>query len=188
MAVLELKISTKRDTSTLIQAFETAGGKQQIGNRMVNFVQSVISGTELAMSSSIPPQIAITIQENKTQATGSFTFSNTATANDTVLVNGVTFTYVASGATGNQVNRGASATDSAANLATVINASASALITAYVTAAAALGVCTITSSFYGTSGNQVTIAEGVDAGSVILASGARLTAGTNDATAQTLQF
>jgi hypothetical protein len=77
--------------------FETAGGNRQIGQRVADYVERVISGNELAMSSSIPPQIAISIQENQIQATGSFTFSAVATADDTVLINGVTFTAVASG-------------------------------------------------------------------------------------------
>lgn len=189
MAVLILQISSARDASTLGSVFETAGGKQQIGNRLVNFVQSVITGTELAMSSSVPPQIAISIQENAVQASGSFVFSNAATANDTVLVNGVTFTCVNSGATGNQFNKGASATASAANLATTINASSSNLIDGYVTASNPVdGTCLITSDFYGLDGNQCTIAEGIDGGSVITVSGARLTGGAADASAQTLQY
>lgn len=190
MSVLNLQISTARDTSTLQSTFETAGGKQQIGNRIVNFVTSVLSGSELALSSVIPPQIAISIQENAVQATGSFVFSNAATANDTVLVNGVQFTYVSSGATGNQVNVGVSATASAANLATTINASASALVSSsYLVASNPVaGTCLITSANYGIFGNQCTIAEGVDSGSVITVSGARLTVGAADASAQTLQF
>lgn len=188
MAVLELKISSARDTSTLTSVFETAGGKQQIANRIVNFVTSLLSGTELAMSSSIPPQIEISIQENKVQASGTITFSAAATANDTLLINGVTFTAKASGAGANEFNVGVSATASATNLAAAINASVTALVSGYVTASSALGVVTVTSVFYGLSGNQCTTAEGVDAGSVITVSGARLTAGAADATAQTLQF
>lgn len=116
---------------------------------------------------------------NGVAATGTITFSGTGAANDTILVNGVTFTAKTSGATGNQWNVGASATASAANLAAAINASATALVSDHVTASAASGVVTITSKFNSVAGNAVTIAEGVDAGSVMAVSGARLTGGTN---------
>lgn len=188
MAVLKLALSTKRDDETLESLFETVGGNREIGTRLVNYLQSLITGTELAMDASTPPQIAISIQENETAATGSVTFSNVPTQDDTVIINGVTFTARDSGATGNQFNKGANVTATALNLANAINASATALIDGYVTASPALGVVTLTSDFYGLAGNQVTLAEGVDTGGVISVSGARLTGGAVDATAQTLQF
>lgn len=188
MAVLVLGVSTARDVSTLMSRFETPGGNGQIANRICNFLTSLYSGTELALSSSVPPQIAISIRENEISATGTFSFSGVTTANDTVIVNGITFTYVASGATGNQVNRGATATDSAANLASTVNASVSSLVNGYVTASAATGVTTIISNNHGIFGNQATISKGVDAGSVITVSGARLVGGASDPNGQTLQF
>ncbi len=189
MSVLNLQISSGRDTSTLQSVFETVGGKQQIGNRIVNFVQSLISGTELAMSSSIPPQIAISIQENAVRAFGTFIF-DTVIATDVFVINGVTFTAVASGATANQFDVGVSDTQTAANAAASVNASVTALVAGYVTASSAAGltttgVLTITSAFYGLSGNQVTIST---PDTTITASGARLASGAVDATAQTLQF
>jgi phage tail sheath gpL-like len=188
MSVLKLSISSARPTAELSTRYETAGGKYEIANRLVQYIVSLMTGSELAMSSSVPPSIAISIQENQVQASGTIAFSGVSTANDTVLINGVTFTAVASGATGNQWNVGADATASAANLATAINASVTSLVSGYVTASAATGTLTITSAFYGLSGNQCTIAKGVDAGSVMTVSGARLTAGAEDATAQTLSF
>lgn len=120
---------------------------------------------------------------NPVAATGTITFSDKATANDTVLINGVTFTAKASGATGDQFNVGASATASATNLAAAINASASALVSGHVSASSAAGVVTITSKFNSVAGNAVTTAKGVDSGSVITVSGARLTGGTNGSSA-----
>lgn len=187
MAVLILNISTLRDDSTLEQMFETAGGKQQIGQRIVDYVQRIVSGNELAMSSSIPPSIAISIQENAVRASQTVTFSNVATANDTIVINGVTFTAAAS-AGANQWAVGATAATSASGLAAAINASVTALVSGYVTAAAVEGVCTVTSVFYGLAGNTMTIAEGVDFASVMTVGGARLAGGLADATAQTLQF
>jgi hypothetical protein len=184
MSVLKLKVTTSRDDAYLESNFETAGGEREIAQRISDYIQRVLCGNELGS----PPSIAIEVQGNQVQATGSFAFSNVPTANDTVLINGVTFTCVNSGATGNQFNKGSTATEAAENLATTINASSTALIDGYVTASAASGTCLITSDFYGLSGNQCTIAEGVDGGSVITVSGARLTGGAEDSTAQTLNF
>ena len=187
MAVLKLAITSGRPTAELVSRFETAGGNREIANRITTFLTSVATGTELADSGSAP-SIAISIQDSETRASGTIVFSAQASANDTVIINGVTFTCVASGATGNQWNAGVSATATAANLATAINASATALVSGYVTASAATGTLTITSVFYGLSGNQCTIAKGVDAGGVMTVSGARLTGGAADSSAQTLSF
>lgn len=189
MAVLKLAISSARDDSTLEQNFEVAGGNRAIGTRIINYITSLITGTEGAMSSSVPPSIAISIQENEVQASQTVTLSGNLTANDTLVINGVTFTAVASGATGNQFNIGGSAALTIVAAAACINASATALIPGYVTAAATSAtVLTVTSVFYGLAGNTMTIAEGVDAGNVMTVGGARLAAGAADATAQTLTF
>lgn len=187
MAVLKLKITTARDTNTLKSIFETAGGNHAICQRIVNFIESINGGSELAQGASTPPSIAISIQNNQVLASQTVTFSAVATANDTVVINGVTFTAAAA-AGANQWAVGASATASAAGLAAAINASVTALISGYVTATSALGVTTVTSAFYGLAGNTATIAEGVDAGNVMTVGGARLTGGLEDATAQTLNF
>ena len=81
----------------------------------------------------------------------------------------------------------ASATASAANLSAAINASETALVSGTVSASAATGTVTITALVKGQLGNAVTIAKGVDAGSVMTVSGARLTGGSN-ATARTFSF
>lgn len=188
MAVLKLKITTARPSTYLVSNFQTAGGARQIAERIKQYLERVYTGNELAQSSSIAPQITVTDQNNEVQANGTVTFSAAATANDTILVNGVTFTAKASGAGANEFNIGVSATASATNLAASINASVTALVAGYVTASSALGVVTVTSAFYGKGGNQATIAEGVDAGSVISVSGARLTGGAVDSGELTLNF
>lgn len=108
-------------------------------------------------------------------ATGTATFS-TAVATNTLTVNGVTFTAVASGATGNQFNIGADDTASAANLAAAINASTSPAVKGSVTASSALGVVTITARAPGTGGNAITLAE---TGDGITVSGEVLSGGFN---------
>lgn len=189
MSVLKLAITSARPDSYLESNFETAGGKNAIAQRIVNYVQSLTTGSELAESASAPPSIAISVQGNEVQASGTFIL-DTVIATDVISINGVNFTCVASGATGNQFNVGADDVETAANLAAAINASVTALVSGYVTATSAAGltttgVVTVTSSFYGLSGNQTLIAS---ADATIVASGARLTGGLADATAQTLSF
>lgn len=188
MSTLIVKVTTGRAAADLKTNLQSAADKHSVVNRVAQYITSTHTGSQEAESATQPPSINIQVQDNTARATGTFTFSAAATANDTVLINGVTFTAVASGATGNQWNVGASATATATNLAAAINASVTALVSGYVTATSALGVVTVKSVFYGTAGNMVTIAKGVDAGSVITVSGARLTGGAVDAGALTLNF
>jgi phage tail sheath gpL-like len=187
MSVLKLAITSKRPVAYLSSQFETTTDKHAVAQRIINFLQSLQTGTELAASASAPPSIAISVQDSQVQASGTIAFSAQATANDTILINGVTFTCAAS-PTGNQWAPGANAAATASNLATAINASATALVSGYVTASASAGTLTITSAFYGLSGNQCTIAKGVDSGTVMTVSGARLTGGAEDSSAKTLSF
>ncbi len=188
MSVLNLSITTGRPDAELITRYESGKGPKAIAQSLADFVLGVSSGTELAASTSAPPSLAISVQGNTTAASGTVTFSAAATADDTVLVNGVTFTAAATGATGNQWNVGATLVDSATNLAASISGSVTALVTGVVTAVGASGVVTISALTGGVSGNLITIAEGVDAGNVMTVSGARLTGGAADATAVTLSF
>lgn len=187
-STLILTVITARPKTYLSTTFETAGGGRQIAQRVVNYLERIIGGSESAYDTTNSPSIAISIRGNAVAATGSIVFSAVATANDTILINGVTLTCVNSGATGNQWNKGSNATDSAANLVTTINASASALVSSQVSATSSVGTVTIKSLTYSVYGNATTIAEGVDGGSVITVSGARLTTGAVDSTAQTLSF
>lgn len=184
MGQLNLQIATRRDDATLKAAFETPGSSapKSIGNKIAAFIESIYSGSELGPSGSAP-SVAISIHGQATPASGTFTFSSIANTN-TLAINGVTFTCVTSGATGNQFNVGASDTEAATNAAAAINASATALIAGYVTANSALGVVTITSVARSITGNQTTITGGTH----VTASGARLTGGLADPTALTLSF
>lgn len=189
MSKLNLAISSRRDDATLKKIFETPGtsSKHSIARSLINFLEGLTSGSELGPSGSAP-SVAVSIEGQAVAASGTITFSGVGQALDTVLINGVTFTARASGATGNEWNVGASASASASALAAAITASATALVSAHVTASAASGVVTITSKFSGVQGNAVTIAEGVDGLNHMAVSGARLTAGAADASAITLSF
>lgn len=237
-------------------------------NAIARFFDGVAVGNKLC---------SFDVEVDMAKATGTITFSDTGEASDTILVNGVTFTAVASGATGNQFNVGAkatkviqdltytakkpgsarnsitvaytggatagaevvsvvgnaisvqiengvstatqiktavdasgaaaalvsvtisgtagnaqavaaaanlaggtgSATLTASSLASAINASATTLVSGTVSAEAASGVVTLTALYGGQMGNAITVAEGVDADSVISVSGARLTGGAD---------
>lgn len=184
MSQLNLAISSRRDDATLKAMFETPGtiASKSIANKLVTFLTGLATGSELGPSGSAP-SIAISIHGQATPASGTFTFVSIANTN-TLTINGVVFTCVTSGATGNQFNVGASDTEAAANAAIAINASVTALIPGYVTGTSALGVVTISSAFRGLGGNQTTITGGTN----VTASAARLTAGAADATAKTLSF
>lgn len=160
------------------QVMAETGNRFKTGNLLHQYFNALRAGIRKATC-------AIAVIAVK--ASGTFTFSAVLTASDTLVINGVTFTARASGASGDEFNIGASATASATNLAAAINASATALISGYVVATSALGVVTITSVRPGTLGNCITIAEGVDGGTVIAASGARLTGGT-EGTERTFYF
>ena len=115
-------------------------------------------------------------------ATGSAVFSGQPTASDTITFNGTAVTFVASGATGNQVNIGGSLPVTLASLLTFLNGSADTQIvkfryyvvgsTLYVAAAAT-----------GAGGNSLTLAKSSTA---ITLSGATLSGGTGTDVSTTL--
>lgn len=129
--------------------------------------------------------IALTIDDGTAvAATGTVTLSGVGAAGDTVVINGVTLTAVASGAVNNQWNVGGSSTISATNLAAAINASTSGLVSGTVSAASVTNVVTLTALALGQPGNAVTLAA-TGAGA---ASGARLTGGVASASASSVTY
>jgi hypothetical protein len=126
-------------------------------------------------------------------ATGNITFTTNPVAGQTLVINGTTVTWEASGATGNQANIGASLGDSLANLVAVLNASADTGLVALKYAldppnspvsGGNLGSggnrILIADKTVGTGGNALTITAGTTTGAT--ASGATLTGGTASAT------
>jgi hypothetical protein len=186
MGQLNLQIATRRDDATLKAAFETPGStaKLSILNRLINFITSTGTGTQLGPSGAAP-SIAISVEGQAVAASGTFTVATGGSANnETCSIAGVTFTAKTSGATGNQFNISATAATQATNMAAAINASSS--LTGIVTASSALGVVTITAASKGLMGNGIAISEGTL--SNVTKSGALLTAGAADASAITLSF
>lgn len=110
------------------------------------------------------------------KATGTVTVATNPSTGDTVVVNGVTFTFKTTAATADEVTIGASAAATATNLAAVLNAStAPAVAIAQYSAAAA--VVTVTANSYGVAGNTFTLGAGT-AGVKVTVSGATLAGGS----------
>lgn len=155
------------DMKELIQA--DTGLRAQAGKRMMNYFRSLIGGARSAK---------VIVNVNAVKATGTITLS-AHVATDTVTVNGITFTCVASGATGNQYNVGADDTATAVALAAALNANTT--LDGMIVATSALGVVTLTALHPGELGNAVTLAISAH-GSV---SAARMAGGTNGAVEKT---
>jgi len=168
MATLNITVASGR-TSDQLQKLQVAGGKHSQVRNLLNYLHSVTSGCEAAVDASTPRSMIVEVQDSKVKASGTLTLASVIATN-TAIINGVTFTAVAAGATGNQFNVGGTDTITAANLAAAINASVTALVAGYVTATSAAAVVTVSSAFYGLAGNQTTIAGG---GATVTASGAR---------------
>lgn len=183
-STLKVTLISNRDNGWLSQNFETAGGNRAIGQRLADYVTRIFSGAEASYAGVTPPTISMSIEGNAVRASATLTCVSVIATN-TVVINGVSFAAVNSGATGNQFVRSGTDSVTATNLAAAINASASALVSGYVTAVAASNVVTVYSVFYGIGGNQVTLTTG---GGTIAASTARLIGGAVDATALSLTY
>jgi flagellin len=135
------------------------------------------TGIEVASSQTV----ATTVNTfTGTLGTSTAAFAAVATAGQTLAVNGQTYTFVASGGSGLNVDIGADATASAANLVTAITARETALGTASrVTASSAAGTLTITSA-YATSSNAHVAITGTNGATVVnnVVAGAGVAAGS----------
>lgn len=153
--LLKSSTAAKAESMALLGLF----GALQGGNRIASVDVQVAGGTSAA-------------------ASGTIAFSGISTANDTILINGVVMTAVASGATSTQWNVKTTAALQAAEVIRAINANPSALVSGTVVASlTSTATVTLTAVAKGLLGNAVTIAKGTDAGTVMTVSGARLTGG-----------
>lgn len=116
---------------------------------------------------------AVLTEVGGSAATGTITIATNPSDGDTVTVNGVVVTFKTSGATGNQVNIGASAGATATALAAFLNASSLAGLSVATYTANASAV-TVTYDVKGTAGNNFTLASGQAS---VTVSGAKLTGG-----------
>lgn len=111
-----------------------------------------------------------------TSATGNITFTTNPTGSQTIILNGITWTFVVSGATGNQSNLGSTLEKTLAILAGALTSSANASLTVANYQANPTQLL-ITYATTGTGGNSYTIDVGTTTGST--ASGLTLTGGSS---------
>lgn len=101
----------------------------------------------------------IFLAHNAVAANAVLTFTGAGTALDTITIGNIVITLVTSGATGNQINIGASASATAANLAAFINAGGNGGNLSGICSAVVVGaVVTLTAAVPGAIGNGLQLA------------------------------
>lgn len=174
MAIVKLTLDTGDQTTSGFnsQCDLSVGGLDALNN-FVNYMASQTGGNQLGEVSNV-------FQVGMAKATGTLTFASVV-ATDVFTINGVSFTAVASGATGNQFDVGGDDAATVVNAVAAINASASALVSgnAGVVAVANDDVVELTARTSGVTGNAITL---TSADATITVSGDRLTGGSDGTT------
>lgn len=111
------------------------------------------------------------------QATGSYVLTDNPTINDTLVFNGLTFTFVASSASAVQITIGAYLDDTIANALAILNASVNAAITPATYSSPASGTILATYTALGTVGNAYSL--GTSPAGIYSRSASTLAGGTN---------
>lgn len=126
-----------------------SGERRKCVTNLINILKAFASGAKLI-------NMDVTVSSsNPVAASGSIVLSySDIDADDTVTIGGVTLTAKASGANGTtQFNKQTSATVTAENLATCINANTT--LNKHVVASAATGTVTVTAKMKGSIGNLI---------------------------------
>jgi hypothetical protein len=142
---------------------------------------AVVNPPALMISQGIGSNVPNPVQSSVAAAArGTISLSSNPIAGDTLVVNGTTFTFVASGATGNQVNIGANAAATATNLHTVLTASvvANVALANYTVSGAVVTVVYKTTGPDGNSFSLYSSAIAVDLSGSSLTGGALTVAGS----------
>lgn len=113
--------------------------------------------------------------DKRVKATGFVQFAANPANNQTIVINGVTWTFKTSGATGTQTNLGVSLAATLTQLVTDLNASGNTSIDD-ATYSTTTGKLVVTHDTFGPTGNAFTLGKGTGASAV---SAATLTGGTN---------
>jgi hypothetical protein len=174
---LVLTIETNEPVGTLRDILsDSSSRKLPFAQKVRNYFKALQNGSRKAIvNSGVASGAADAVAASQT-----LTFSDAATALDTVTVNGVVFTAETAGAVGNQWNISALGTAplraaaDAASLAAAINASATDAASGVVKASAVGAVVTVTCLIPGVIGNSLPLAKSSTAitlGGAALASG-----------------
>ena len=114
-------------------------------------------------------------------ATGTITFADNPTATDTITVNGTSFEFVASGATGNEINIAGTLPLTLDNMLTVLNGSTVAGVALATYTEDGIDELTITYDTLSTAGNLFTLAASSDTPSAATLAGGLNTGAASEA-------
>lgn len=112
-------IATATEQATIATTAADAASQAAQSTADIRFATCALMRADLAHDAEIA---ALVYADQHIAGYNTYTISTNVVANDTVLFGGITFTAVTIGAEGNEFNVGTTATESAANLATAINA------------------------------------------------------------------
>lgn len=169
---VEVEIQTTTHPVTVDQFGETLI-KEYITGRKVVVKVPLVESTLDRLKECLPGSTLVT---NGTKATGTLTVATNPSANDTIILGGVTLTFKTSVSVVTDVLIGATAAATAANIAATINTAVSGALT-NISAAVAGAVVTLTAKTAGTGGNSFALSAGT-AGVKVTVSGATMTGGT----------
>jgi hypothetical protein len=175
-----VEVSVKTDThKVMIDQFGKTPINEYIMGREVS-VKCPLAETTLENMVAIMPGATLT-QVGGAAATGTITVATNPSDSDTIVVNGVTFTFKTAAASATEVTIGASAGGTATNLGAKLNASTNEAV-AMAQYSVAASVVTVTANRKGTAGNAFTLSSGT-AGVKVTMSAGTLTGGTEPTSA-----
>jgi hypothetical protein len=134
------------------QILAPAGNVQEQAQKLGNFFSGLAGGAYLGTV-----RVAQIATGSSDRASLALTIADVPTADDTVTIGGVVFTWKASPSGQGQVAHGASATAAATNLVAKINAHDS--LAGAVVATSAAGVVTVSAALPGKWGNLIAVSE-----------------------------
>lgn len=171
---VEVEVTTSTKEVTVDQYGETPVNEYITGRKLM--VKAPFAETDVDSLHSMMKYVGSTLVDDGVKAAGSITVATNPTANDTVVVNGVTFTFVAAPAAITDVKIGANALATAATLLLQLQFSTNPAVATATFAADASVAGKINVSFRksGTAGNAFTL---VKTGTAVTVSAATLTGG-----------
>lgn len=147
MGLLNLAIEVTDSNASILGALNLVEGDPALNiTKVAQYLAGQVGGRG----------VNVDVSQAAVAASAVITLSGLPVADETLTVNGVTFTAKAIGAAGDQFNIGVSAAATATNLATAISNSVTSGIAGVVSAAAVGGVVTLTADTAGSAGNSLT--------------------------------
>jgi len=140
-------------------------------------VKSIQISAEGVYSDDLTQQLLLNAIIGKIKATGSVVFGTNPSNNDNFIFNGITWTFVTSGASGNQTNIGASLSATLNQLAIDLNASPNTSLNVATYTSDNVDTLNIEYDVIGSIGNTYTLADGTQGAANTTPSSSTLTGG-----------